>query len=78
VSYKQLLLQQIFHKVPSYAFLPVFSQKPSRGLVFKAVAVLPFSKIIEKWNTLTAVFWSPHYLGLNSTQPRNRSANDFL
>jgi len=59
-------------------FLPVFSQKPSSGLVLKAVAVFPFSIIIEKWNTLTAVFLSPHYLGLNSTQPRNRLANDFL
>ena len=58
-------------------FLPVFTQKPSCGLIFKAVAVFLFSIITEKWNTLTAVFLSPHYLELYSTRPRNRSAHDF-
>ena len=56
-------------------FLPVFTQKPSCGLVFKDVAVFLFSIITETWNALTAVFSSPLFPELYSTRPRNRSAN---
>ena len=47
-------------------FLPVFNQKPSCGLVFKAEAVFLFSISTEKWNAITAVFSSPHFPELYS------------
>ena len=55
-------------------FLPVFTQKPSCGLVFKAVAVFLFTIITEKWNTLIAIFSSPHFPELYLQYTAQKSA----